>query len=64
MEPAGVMDIFLTAFDDIPDPRADNARHDLSERLVIAFVAVLCGATSWPGWPCLAGRRRTFSGIS
>jgi hypothetical protein len=40
------MDIFLTAFDDIPDPRADNARHDLGELLVIAFVSVLCGATS------------------
>jgi predicted transposase YbfD/YdcC len=43
------MDIFLTAFDDIPDPRADNARHDLGELLVIAFVAVLCGATSCAG---------------
>ena len=43
------MDIFLTAFDDIPDPRADNARHDLGELLVIAFVAVLCGATTCAG---------------
>jgi len=40
------MQIFLTAFDDIPDPRANNARHDLGELLVIAFVSVLCGATS------------------
>ena len=40
------MDIFLAAFDDIPDPRADNARHDLCELLVVGFVAVLCGATS------------------
>ena len=40
------MQIFLSAFDDIPDPRADNARHDLGELLVVAFVAVLCGATS------------------
>ena len=40
------MDIFLAAFDDIPDPRADNARHDLCELLVLGFVAVLCGATS------------------
>jgi hypothetical protein len=40
------MDIFLAAFDNIPDPRADNARHDLCELLVISFVAVLCGATS------------------
>ena len=43
------MDIFLTAFDDIPDPRTDNARHDLGELLVIAFVAVLCGATGCAG---------------
>ena len=43
------MDIFLTAFDDVPDRRADNARHDLGELLVIAFVAVLCGATTCAG---------------
>ena len=43
------MDIFLTAFDDVPDPRADNARHDLGELLVIVFVAVLCGATTSAG---------------
>ena len=30
MEPAAAMDIFLTAFADIPDPRADNARHVLT----------------------------------
>ena len=40
------MQLFLSAFDDIPDPRAANARHDLAELLVMAFVAVLCGATS------------------
>jgi hypothetical protein len=40
------MQIFLSAFEDVPDPRADNARHDLGELLVVAFVAVLCGATS------------------
>ena len=40
------MQIFLSAFDGIPDPRAGNARHDLGELLVVAFVAVLCGATS------------------
>ncbi len=40
------MHIFLSAFDDIPDPRAENTRHDLGELLVIAFVSVLCGATS------------------
>lgn len=40
------MQIFLSAFDDVPDPRASNARHDLGELLVIAFVSVLCGSTS------------------
>ena len=28
----------------VPDPRAGNARHDLSEVLFIAFAAMLCGA--------------------
>ena len=46
LQPFPRMDIFLAAFDDIPDPRADNARHDLCELLVVSFVAVLCGATS------------------
>jgi hypothetical protein len=36
-------------FDHVPDPRADNARHDLGELLVIAFVAVFCGSTSCAG---------------
>ena len=40
------METFLSAFDDVPDPRASNTRHDLCELLVVAFVAVLCGATS------------------
>ena len=40
------MQIFLSAFDDVPDPRASNARHDLEELLVIAFVSVLCGSAS------------------
>ena len=40
------MHLFLTAFEDVPDPRSGNIRHDLSELLVIALVSVLCGATS------------------
>jgi len=40
------MNTFLAAFDNVPDPRADNARHGLCELLVVAFVAVFCGATS------------------
>jgi hypothetical protein len=34
------MQIFLSAFDDVPDPRASNARHDLGELLVIAFFSI------------------------
>ncbi len=40
------MQIFLSAFEEVPDPRASNSRHDLRELLVIAFVSVLCGSTS------------------
>jgi predicted transposase YbfD/YdcC len=35
---------FKRMFRAVPDPRADNARHDLLEVLFIAFAAVLCGA--------------------
>ena len=38
------MQRFKTAFERLPDPRADNARHDLLEVLFIALAAVLCGA--------------------
>ena len=34
------------AFRRLPDPRADNARHDLLEVLFIALAATLCGAES------------------
>lgn len=37
---------FKKIFRRLPDPRADNARHDLVEVLVIALAAVLCGADS------------------
>jgi predicted transposase YbfD/YdcC len=40
------MDRFAECFDDLPDPRADNALHDLTELLFIALMATLCGATS------------------
>jgi predicted transposase YbfD/YdcC len=46
LEPFIAMHLFLSAFEDVPDPRAGNTRHDLGELLVIAFVSVLCGATS------------------
>ena len=37
------MQLFLTAFQGVPDPRAENVRHDLAELLIIAFLAILCG---------------------
>jgi len=40
------MDRFEETFGTLPDPRAPNARHELSEILVIALAAVLCGAES------------------
>ncbi len=38
------MEKFESIFRSMPDPRADNARHDLVDVLVIALTAVLCGA--------------------
>lgn len=40
------MQLFLAAFESVADPRAENTRHDLVEILIIAFLAVLCGAQS------------------
>jgi predicted transposase YbfD/YdcC len=40
------MDRFAEYFSDLPDPRAENALHDLTELLFIALLATLCGATS------------------
>jgi predicted transposase YbfD/YdcC len=37
---------FRNAFQSLPDPRAENARHDLLEILLVALAAVLCGATT------------------
>ena len=45
-EPVPRMDIFLSAFDEVPDPRADYALHHLCELLVVGFIAVLYGATN------------------
>lgn len=40
------MERFKRAFQDLPDPRAENARHVLGEVLLIALAATLCGAES------------------
>jgi predicted transposase YbfD/YdcC len=42
----GPMRGFITIFEEVEDPRAENARHDLLELLLIALAAVLCGAES------------------
>jgi predicted transposase YbfD/YdcC len=38
------MERFSRCFSSLPDPRADNAVHDLTEILFIALLATLCGA--------------------
>ena len=38
------MERFSQCFSELPDPRADNALHDLTEILFIALLATLCGA--------------------
>lgn len=40
------MDRFTQCFSALPDPRAGNAAHDLTEILFIALLATLCGAQS------------------
>jgi predicted transposase YbfD/YdcC len=37
---------FAECFSELPDPRADNSLHELTEILFIALMATLCGATS------------------
>lgn len=41
-----VMHPLPSAFEDVPYPRAENARHGLDELHAIAFVSLLFGATS------------------
>jgi hypothetical protein len=38
------MQAFKACFGELPDPRADNARHDLLEVIFLALAATLCGA--------------------
>jgi predicted transposase YbfD/YdcC len=38
---------FLRVFHDLPDPRADHARHKLHDILVMAVMGVICGCDGW-----------------
>lgn len=38
---------FLRFFNDLPDPRGCNKLHQLSDMIVIAVMAVICGAQGW-----------------
>lgn len=38
---------FLRFFQDLPDPRAGNSIHKLHDLIVIAVLAVICGADGW-----------------
>jgi predicted transposase YbfD/YdcC len=38
---------FLRYFQDLPDPRGNNRIHVLSDMIVIAVMAVICGAEGW-----------------
>lgn len=38
---------FLRFFQELPDPRGPNRLHRLTDMLVIALCAVICGANSW-----------------
>lgn len=40
------MEGFISIFGSVPDPRAENARYDLTSVLFIALAALLCGAES------------------
>ena len=53
------MDRFAECFADLPDPRAENSLHDLTELLFIALLATLCGATSCSDM-ALFGRTKSY----
>jgi predicted transposase YbfD/YdcC len=53
------MERFAECFADLPDPRAENALHDLRELLFIALMATLCGATSCTDM-ALFGRMKAY----
>lgn len=54
------MDRFTACFSDLPDPRAHNALHDLTELLFIALLATLCGAKNCSDMADFAGVKEQF----
>jgi len=52
----------LAALEDVADPRAGIARHDLDELLVIAFVSALGGSSSCTKMARSDAQKNVFSG--
>ena len=51
---------FEACFNDLSDPRADNARHDLLEVLVIALCTILCGEERCTDMAEFAEQKKAF----
>lgn len=52
--------LLLDAFSKLPDPRADNHRHPLSDLVFIAITMVLCGADDWEMVVYLAKNKKSW----
>lgn len=48
-QPTSLITRMLEDINEMDDPRADNARHYLTDILIIAILAVMCGADDYPG---------------
>lgn len=48
-QPSSLITRMFDDINEIDDPRADNARHYLTDILVIAILAVMCGSDDYPG---------------
>src|SRR5436190_5669760 len=53
---------FLRFFQDLPDPRAANRVHKLSDLFAIAICAVMCGADGWVNVQMFAESKRAWLG--
>ena len=56
------MERFARCFSKLPDPRAANSQHDLTELLFIALLATLSGAENCSDMAQFARSRRTLLG--